>query len=99
MKDPASDEQLVWVHALDARNDLASLLIPFRIATRAAHLGLWMYSPHEHQLEWLGGAPALDALFPDTTISLSAVISAVHPEDQPRFFSEVRSLTGSAVRP
>ncbi|MFF3463889.1 PAS domain-containing protein [Streptomyces sp. NPDC002619] len=30
VKDPASDEQLVWVHALDARNDLASLLIPFR---------------------------------------------------------------------
>ncbi|WP_329292911.1 PAS domain-containing protein [Streptomyces sp. NBC_01455] len=57
VKDPASDGQLVWVHALDARNDLASLLIPFRMATTAAHLGLWMYSPKERQLEWLGGAP------------------------------------------
>ena len=72
VKDPAGDEQLVWVHALDARNDLASLLIPFRMATTAADLGLWMYSPHEHQLEWLGGAPALAALFPDPTVSLSS---------------------------
>ncbi|MFF3581228.1 SpoIIE family protein phosphatase [Streptomyces mirabilis] len=82
VEDPASDEQLVWVHALDARNDLTSLLIPFRMATTAAHLGLWMYSPHDHQLEWLGGAPTVAALFPDPTMSLSRVISAVHPDDQ-----------------
>ncbi|MFF0035115.1 PAS domain-containing protein [Streptomyces mirabilis] len=67
VKDPASDEQLIRVHALDARNDLTSLFIPFRMATTAAHLGLWMYSPHDHQLEWLGGAPTVAALFPDPT--------------------------------
>ncbi|MFF3876241.1 SpoIIE family protein phosphatase [Streptomyces sp. NPDC001978] len=82
VKDPASGEQLVWVHALDARNDLASLLIPFRMATKAADLGLWMYSPQGRQLEWLGGAPALAATFPDPNTYLSTVISAVHSDDQ-----------------
>ncbi|MGW9029597.1 SpoIIE family protein phosphatase [Streptomyces sp. NPDC055722] len=82
VKDSAGDEQLVWVHALDARNDLASLLIPFRLAAEAADLGLWMYSAHERRLEWLGGAPALAATLPDPNTYLSTVISAVHPEDQ-----------------
>jgi len=91
VKDPAGDDQLVWVHVLDARNDLASLLIPFRLATEAADLGLWMYSPHEHQLEWLGGAPALIALLPDPTAPLSTVISAVHPDDREAFRQLVRS--------
>ncbi|MFF4395224.1 SpoIIE family protein phosphatase [Streptomyces sp. NPDC001480] len=93
VKDPASDEQLVWVHALDARNDLASLLIPFRMATSAAHLGLWMYSSDEHQLEWLGGAPALAALFPDPTVSLSTVISAVHSADREALRQLLRSAS------
>ncbi|MER7201205.1 hypothetical protein CG723_21980 [Streptomyces sp. CB01635] len=92
VKDPAGAEQLVWVHALDARNDLASLLIPFRLATEAADLGLWMYSPHEHQLEWLGGAPSLAALFPDPAVSLSIVISAVHPDNR----EDLRQLLRSA---
>ncbi|MCF3128953.1 PAS domain-containing protein [Streptomyces olivochromogenes] len=43
VKDPAGDEQLVFLHALDTRNVLASLLIPFRLATKSADLGLWMY--------------------------------------------------------
>ncbi|MFF1688428.1 MULTISPECIES: SpoIIE family protein phosphatase [unclassified Streptomyces] len=93
VKDPASDEQLVWVHALDARNDLASLLIPFRLATTAADLGLWMYSPDDHQLEWLGGAPALAALFPDPTVSLSGLISAVHPDDREALRQLLRSAS------
>ncbi|MEU2619670.1 SpoIIE family protein phosphatase [Streptomyces sp. NPDC007157] len=93
VKDPASDEPLIWVHALDARNDLASLLIPFRLATSAAHLGLWMYSSDEHQLEWLGGAPALAALFPDPTVSLSTVISAVHADDREALRQLLRSAT------
>ncbi|MGW1873910.1 SpoIIE family protein phosphatase [Streptomyces sp. NPDC001975] len=93
VKDPASDEQLVWVHALDARNDLASLLIPFRLATTAAHLGLWMYSPEDHRLEWLGGAPALVALFPDLTVSLSRLISAVHPDDRDALRKLLRSAS------
>ncbi|MFD3455689.1 SpoIIE family protein phosphatase [Streptomyces sp. NPDC058691] len=75
-------ERLVWVHALNARNDLNSLLIPFRLAAKAANLGLWMYSPHAHQLEWLGGAPALAATFPDARTYLGTVISAVHPDDR-----------------
>ncbi|GAA3893662.1 SpoIIE family protein phosphatase [Streptomyces lannensis] len=85
VKDPADDEQLVLAHALDTRNDLASLLIPFRLAAKAADLGLWMYSAHEHQLEWLGGAPALAATFPDPRTYLATVISAVHPDDHGAF--------------
>ncbi|MEV6290179.1 SpoIIE family protein phosphatase [Streptomyces sp. NPDC051896] len=83
VRDPTDDdEQLVWVHALDARNDLASLLIPFRLAATAADLGLWMYSPEERELESLGGAPTLSVLLPDPTTPLSSLISAVHPDDQ-----------------
>lgn len=96
VKDPTGDEQLVWVHALDARNDLASLLIPFRMATKAAKLGLWMYSPHEHQLEWLGGAPALAALFPDPTASLPSVISAVHRDDREALRQLLRSASAQS---
>ncbi|MFE7244787.1 SpoIIE family protein phosphatase [Streptomyces sp. NPDC057580] len=91
VRDPAGDEQLVWVHALDARNDLVSLVIPFRLATTAADLGLWMYSPDEHQLEWLGGLPALVALYPDLTVPLSSLISAVHPDDREAFGQLLRS--------
>ncbi|MGI5141337.1 SpoIIE family protein phosphatase [Streptomyces sp. CA-106110] len=91
VKDPACGEQLVWVHSLDAHNDLASLLIPFRLAAEAADLGLWMYSPQRDQLEWLGGAPALVALSPDLTTPLSRVISALHPDDREVFRQLVRS--------
>ncbi|RPE42557.1 serine phosphatase RsbU (regulator of sigma subunit) [Streptomyces sp. Ag109_O5-1] len=91
VKDPSTDEQLVWVHALDARNDVTSLLIPFRLATEAADLGLWMYSPDEQQLEWLGGLPALVALYPDFTAPLSRMISAVHPDDREAFRQLLRS--------
>jgi len=93
VKDPSNDEQLVWVHALDARNDVTSLLIPFRLATEAADLGLWTYSPHEHQLEWLGGLPALVALYPDLTAPLSRVMSAVHPDDREAFRQLLRSAS------
>ncbi|MGW4990058.1 SpoIIE family protein phosphatase [Streptomyces mirabilis] len=93
VKDPTGDEQLVWVRALDARNDLTSLLIPFRMATTAAHLGLWMYSPHDHQMEWLGGAPAVAALFPDPATSLSRVVSAVHPDDREALRQLLRSAS------
>lgn len=82
VKDPPSGEQLVWVHPLDTRNDLTSVLIPFRLATKAADLGLWMYAPDEHQLDWLGGAPALAAAFPVPPTRLSTVMSSVHPDDQ-----------------
>jgi serine phosphatase RsbU (regulator of sigma subunit)/PAS domain-containing protein len=91
VKDPASGKQLVWVHALDARNDLASLLIPFRLAATSASLGLWMYSPQGRQLEWLGGSPALAATFPSPTASLSEVTSAVHPDDREAWQQLVRS--------
>ncbi|MEU1600754.1 SpoIIE family protein phosphatase [Streptomyces sp. NPDC005708] len=90
VKDPAGGEQLVWLHALDARNDLASLLIPFRLATAAADLGLWTYSPQRDQLEWLGG-PALVTTSPDLTAPLSRVISAVHPDDREAFRQLLRS--------
>jgi serine phosphatase RsbU (regulator of sigma subunit)/PAS domain-containing protein len=81
-EDSAGGERLVWVHSLDTQNDLASLLIPFRLAAKAAGLGLWMYSPSDRQLEWMGGAPAMAALFPKATVSLSKVTERVHPDDQ-----------------
>ncbi|MFD8503873.1 SpoIIE family protein phosphatase [Streptomyces sp. NPDC059687] len=82
VKVAATGEHLVWVHSLDARNDLTSLLIPFRMATTAGDLGLWMYSSREHSLEWLGGAPAVADLFPDPTAPLSRVMPSVHPDDR-----------------
>ncbi|MGW0632305.1 SpoIIE family protein phosphatase [Streptomyces sp. NPDC002758] len=93
VKDPESAERLVWVHALNARNDLTSLLIPFRLATAAANLGLWMYSSHDDRLEWLGGSPAVSALFPDPTASMARVTSSVHPGDQGAFRQLVRSAS------
>ncbi|MFF3875975.1 SpoIIE family protein phosphatase [Streptomyces sp. NPDC001978] len=94
--DPASGEQLVWVHALDARNDLASLVIPFRLATEAADLGLWLYSPQEQQLEWIGGSPPVAALLPDPPASLSTVISAVHPDDREALRQLLRSASAQS---
>lgn len=89
--DPAGRERLVWVHSVDARNDPGGLLIPFRLAAAAADLGLWMYSPQENQLEWLGGAPALALLFPQATASLSRVVRRVHPDDREALRRLVRS--------
>ncbi|MEU1594546.1 SpoIIE family protein phosphatase [Streptomyces sp. NPDC005708] len=97
VKDPSTDEHLVWVHALDARNDLASLLIPFRLATEACDLGLWMYSPGEQQMEWLSGLPALVALYPDPTAPLSRVISAVHADDREAFRQLLRSAPAQSL--
>ncbi|MQY40015.1 hypothetical protein SRB17_80440 [Streptomyces sp. RB17] len=82
VKDHAGGEPLVWVHELDAGNDLGGLVVPFRLAAEAANLGLCMYSLPEHQLEWLGGAPALAALFPEASMSLSGVVRRVHPDDR-----------------
>ncbi|MFE9131877.1 SpoIIE family protein phosphatase [Streptomyces sp. NPDC007148] len=82
VNDPAGREPLVWLHSLDAGNDRGGLLIPFRLAAKAADLGLCMYSPQERQLEWLGGAPALAALFPEASMPLSEVVRRVHPEDR-----------------
>ncbi|GAA3783619.1 SpoIIE family protein phosphatase [Streptomyces chiangmaiensis] len=91
VEDPAGGEQLVWVHSLDAGNDLGALLIPFGFAARSAGLGLCMCSPHEHRVEWLGGAPALAALFPQASVSLSMVIRRVHPDDRKGLRRLVRS--------
>ncbi|SNT52828.1 SpoIIE family protein phosphatase [Actinacidiphila glaucinigra] len=93
VRDPAGGRPLIWVRALDTRNDVTSLLIPFRLATAAAGLGLWMYSSQEDHLEWLGGLPALVALIPDPTAPLSRVISAVHPDDRESFRQLLRSAS------
>ncbi|MBL1083593.1 SpoIIE family protein phosphatase [Streptomyces actinomycinicus] len=93
VKDPAGDKQLMWVRVLDTRNDLASLLIPFRLAVAAAGLGLWMYSPEKDRMEWLGGLPSLVALIPDPTAPMSRVISAVHPDDREAFWQLLHSTS------
>ncbi|WP_445521270.1 SpoIIE family protein phosphatase [Streptomyces sp. NEAU-174] len=81
VRDPAGGE-FVWVHSLDAKHDLGGLLIPFQLAARSAGLGLCMCSPHEHQVEWMGGAPALAALFPQASVPLSTVVRQAHPDDR-----------------
>lgn len=91
--DPAGGERLVWLHSLDARHDLGGLLIPFDLAAKAAGLGLFMCSPDEHRIEWLGGEPALAALFPQASMSLSMVIRRVHPDDR----EDVQRLVRSSV--
>ncbi|MEU9977773.1 SpoIIE family protein phosphatase [Streptomyces sp. NPDC051014] len=75
-------EALVWVHSLDAGNDRGGLLIPFRLAAKAASLGLCVYAPEEHTVEWLGGAPELATLFPEASVSLTDVVRRVHPDDR-----------------
>ncbi|MFJ6121450.1 SpoIIE family protein phosphatase [Streptomyces sp. NPDC092129] len=95
VNDPAGRESLVWVHSLDAGNDRGGLLIPFRLAAKAANLGLCMYSPQERELEWLGGAPALAALFPEASMPLSEVVRRVHPDDRE---SLRRLVTSTAAR-
>nr|WP_018560276.1 SpoIIE family protein phosphatase [Streptomyces sp. SID8377] len=91
-RDPEGDgEQLLWVHSLNAGNDLGGLVIPFRLAAKAANLGVCMYSPQEHQLEWLGGAPALAMLFPEASVPWSSVVRRVHPDDRGALRRLVRS--------
>ncbi|MEU1600487.1 SpoIIE family protein phosphatase [Streptomyces sp. NPDC005708] len=82
VNDPVGGELLVWAHSLEAGNDRGGLLIPFRLAAKAANLGLCIFSPQERELEWLGGAPALAALFPEASMSLSEVVRRVHPDDR-----------------
>jgi serine phosphatase RsbU (regulator of sigma subunit)/PAS domain-containing protein len=82
VEDRAGGEQSVWVHSLDTQNDMAGLLIPFRLAAKAAGLGLWMYSPPDRQLQWIGGAPRIASLFPGPTVSLSWATGRVHPDDR-----------------
>ncbi|MFF2937402.1 SpoIIE family protein phosphatase [Streptomyces mirabilis] len=89
--DPSSGERLVWVHSLDARHDLGGLLIPFQLAAKAADLGLCMCAPDEHQVEWLGGSPALAVLFPQASVPRSKMISRVHPDDRKDVQRLVRS--------
>ncbi|MET9037336.1 SpoIIE family protein phosphatase [Streptomyces mirabilis] len=91
VNDPVGGESLVWVHSLNAGNDRGALLIPFRLAAKAANFGLCTYSPQERELEWLGGAPALAALFPEASMSLSEVVRRVHPDDRGALRRLVRS--------
>ncbi|MEV6655196.1 SpoIIE family protein phosphatase [Streptomyces sp. NPDC051219] len=96
VEDPAGGHRLVWMRLVDARNDLGGLLIPFKLAAAAADLGLWMYSPQEHQLEWLGGAPALAVLFPEASVSLSSMVRRVHPDDREALGRIVRSTAAQS---
>ncbi|MFD3452021.1 SpoIIE family protein phosphatase [Streptomyces sp. NPDC058691] len=84
-------EQLVWVHSLNVHNDLGSLLIPFRLSARSAGLGLCVYHPQVEELEWLGGASSVGALFPEAPVSLPWVVRHVHPDDR----NSLRRLLGS----
>lgn len=84
VEDPAGGDQLVWVHSLETHNDhVASLLrFPFRLAAKAAGLGIWTYSHSRHELEWLGGASEVSTLLPEPLVSLSRAMAQVHTDDQ-----------------
>ncbi|MEU2623387.1 SpoIIE family protein phosphatase [Streptomyces sp. NPDC007157] len=87
----AGGERLVWVHSLSMHNDLGSLLIPFRMSAKSAGLGLCVYLPAVEHIEWLGGAPAVGALFPEASVSLPWVVRHLHPDD----WGALRQLLGS----
>ncbi|MER7679211.1 SpoIIE family protein phosphatase [Streptomyces sp. NPDC096934] len=91
VSDRAAGEALVWVHSLDAKNDRGGLLIPFRLAAKAANLGVCMYSPQERKVEWKGGAPALATLFPQASMPLSDLFRRVRPQDRSALRRLVRS--------
>ncbi|MFF7184918.1 SpoIIE family protein phosphatase [Streptomyces sp. NPDC008222] len=78
----AGGEQLVWVHSLNVHKDLGSLLMPFRLSAKSAGLGLCIYHPEVQQLEWLGGAATVGALFPEASVSLPWVVRHIHPDDR-----------------
>lgn len=81
-EDVAGGEHLVWICSLSAQNDLASLLIQFQLAAKAAGLALWTYSSAERQLEWLGGVPVMTKYSPNPTLPLAWVIARCHPDDR-----------------
>ncbi|MGW1884944.1 SpoIIE family protein phosphatase [Streptomyces sp. NPDC001970] len=78
----AGGEQVVWVHSLNAHKDLGSLLMPFRLSAKSTGLGLCIYHPEVQQLEWLGGAATVGALFPEASVSLPWVVRHIHPDDR-----------------
>jgi PAS domain-containing protein len=75
-------EQLVWIRAVSAENDFASLVIPFQISAEAAGLGLWTYSPSDRRLRWVGGVSGFASFSPEPTFSLPWIIGRVHPDDR-----------------
>ncbi|MDX3264398.1 hypothetical protein PV336_35250 [Streptomyces sp. MI02-2A] len=42
-----------------------------------------MYLPQVRQIEWLGGAPAVAALFPEGSVSLPWLVRHIHTDDRP----------------
>lgn len=97
VEDPSGGERQVWVHAVDTHNDVAGLLVPFRLAAKAAGIGLWTYSPSDRQLQWIGGAPRVVALFPDSNVSLSWLTRRVHPDDQQSLRRLVRARSARSA--
>ncbi|MFD5570922.1 SpoIIE family protein phosphatase [Streptomyces cadmiisoli] len=96
VEDPTDGNRLVWLHSVDARNDLGGLLIPFRLAAEAAELALCTYSPLEHRLAWVSGPPALATLFPEASASLTSVVRRVHPGDRKALGRLVRSTAAQS---
>ncbi|MBY8882524.1 SpoIIE family protein phosphatase [Actinacidiphila acidipaludis] len=82
VRNPSGHGSRVWLHALDVRNDVSGLLIPFCTDARTARLGVLTYSAGDHSLEWLGGAPSVGAIFPESAMPLDRVLASVHPEDR-----------------
>ena len=82
VRNPAGHGTRVWLHALDVRNDVAGLLIPVCMDAASERLGVLTYSSADRALEWLGGAPAVGALFPESAMPLDSVLASVHPEDR-----------------
>jgi hypothetical protein len=86
--------RLVWVREVDAQDDLDSLLIPFRLAAKAADLGVFVFWREQKRFEWLGGSPRIAALAP-ADMSAREVTRRVHPDDRQKFWKLVNNTTAA----
>lgn len=86
----ASSRRFVKVRVVHVQSDRDSLLIPFRMAAKAADLALFLY--RDERLEWLGGSSSLVSLAPSAALTLRELVQRVHPEDKAALRSVLRAI-------
>ena len=63
-----------------------------RLATEGANLGMWYWDAADNSLTWTNQAKAMFGLAPDTEMSMSVFLNAVHPDDRAFVLSIVSEL-------